>query len=106
MRCCTLLNGNGHLPSTAGKRFLSIPYPFLGRALGIPGDQIIFNGPHKPAAALERAVREGAAINVDHLDELCDLEGIADKLERRVPVGLRLNLDAGVYRSGCGGDIA
>ena len=67
------------------------------RALGIPGEQIIFNGPYKPAAALERAVREGAAINVDHLDELCDLEGIADKLDRRVPVGLRLNLDAGVY---------
>lgn len=67
------------------------------RALGISGEQIIFNGPYKPAAALERAVREGAAINVDHLDEIGDLEGIAEKLERRVPVGLRLNLDAGVY---------
>ncbi len=67
------------------------------RALGIPGDQIIFNGPYKPYQALERAVAEGATVNVDHLDEICDLETVAEKHGRRVPIGLRLNLDAGIY---------
>ncbi len=67
------------------------------RALGVPGEQIIFNGPHKPLPALERAVREGALLHLDHFDEICDVESIADKLACRPRVGLRLNLDAGVY---------
>ncbi len=67
------------------------------RALGVPGEQIIFNGPLKPRAALEQAVAAGAAVNVDHLDEICDLEEIARKLGRKVDVGLRLNLDAGIH---------
>jgi diaminopimelate decarboxylase len=67
------------------------------RANGIPGEQIILNGPLKPPALLERAVREGATINVDHLDEIGDLEAIAAGLGRQVRVGMRLNLDAGIY---------
>lgn len=67
------------------------------RHLGVPGDRIIFNGPYKSAEALERAVVEGAMINVDHLDEVEDLEAIAAKLDRQIPVGIRLNLDSGIY---------
>ena len=67
------------------------------RAGGIPGEKIIFNGPHKPGAALETAVSEGALINVDHLDEIYDLEVIAQKLNRKIKVGLRLNLDCGIH---------
>jgi diaminopimelate decarboxylase len=67
------------------------------RAMGIPGNQIIFNGPHKPVGVLAQAVREGAIINVDHLDEICDLEAIASSQGRRIQVGLRINLDAGIY---------
>jgi diaminopimelate decarboxylase len=67
------------------------------RAAGIPGEQIMFNGPNKGAEALEVAVNEGAMINVDNLDELSDLEAIADKLDRKIQVGIRLNLDAGIY---------
>jgi diaminopimelate decarboxylase len=67
------------------------------RAMGVPGDQIIFNGPYKPLAALEQAVREGSMIHIDHLDEICDLEAVAAKLGRKLQVGLRLNLDAGIY---------
>ncbi len=67
------------------------------RALGIPGKDIIFNGPHKPAGALEKAVTENATINVDHLDELLELECIAKKLKRKIDIGIRLNLDAGIY---------
>ena len=67
------------------------------RAMGIPGNQIIFNGPHKPVGVLAQAVREGAIINVDHLDEICDLEATASSQGRRIQVGLRINLDAGIY---------
>jgi len=65
------------------------------RRLGVPGDRIIFNGPHKTHEALERAVAEGATINIDHLDELYMLESVARAAKRRVPVGLRLNFDTG-----------
>lgn len=66
------------------------------KALGIPGNQIILNGPHKPFDLLEAAVRDGVMINVDHLDEIEDLEAIATQLGHPITVGLRLNLDAGI----------
>lgn len=66
------------------------------RALGIPGKQIIFNGPHKPAAALEKAAREGARIHLDNLDELYALEALARQHGLTVPVALRLNFDTGL----------
>src|SRR3954471_3271129 len=67
------------------------------RALGVPGEKIIFNGPNKSSAALLQAVTDGAMINIDHLDELYDLEQIAKQLGRKIRVGIRLNLDAGIY---------
>ncbi len=66
------------------------------RALGIPGDAIMFNGPHKPKAILATAMRDGAMVNVDHLDELYDLEQVSDELGKPLHVGIRLNLDAGI----------
>ncbi|HLX61241.1 MAG TPA: alanine racemase [Planctomycetota bacterium] len=67
------------------------------RAMGIAGEQIIFNGPYKPMHILERAAKEGASIDIDHLDEINDLEKIASKLGKKIPVGIRINLDAGIY---------
>jgi diaminopimelate decarboxylase len=67
------------------------------RALGVPGSQIVFNGPHKPLPALRRAVEEGAQIHIDHLDEVHDLEHLAVELGRPIPVGLRLNMDTGIF---------
>lgn len=67
------------------------------RKLGVPGRQIIFNGPHKPMEALRRAVEEGAQIHVDHLDEIHDLEQLAGELGRKIPIGMRLNMDTGIY---------
>lgn len=66
------------------------------RSLGVPGEKIIFNGPHKPFETLLEAASEGVAINIDHLDELEDLERVAERLGKVIPVGLRLNLDAGI----------
>ncbi len=66
------------------------------RRLGVPGDRIIFNGPHKSRQILERAVTEGARIHIDHFDEIDDLEQLAADLDIRIPVALRLNLDTGI----------
>ncbi len=67
------------------------------RNLGIPGNKIIYNGPYKNLNALEKAVKEGAMINIDHFDELYDLEKVADKLNKKIKVGMRLNMDTGIY---------
>ncbi len=67
------------------------------RSIGIPGDKIIFNGPYKNLSALEKAVKEGAMINIDHFDEIYDLEKVADKLKKKIKVGMRVNMDTGIY---------
>lgn len=89
---CALLHQDGALAEVVSR----MEYE-KARALGVDGSQIIFNGPHKPAAALERAVAEGAQIHVDHLDEIADLDEIARRLGRRIGVGLRLNMDTGIH---------
>lgn len=66
------------------------------RKLGMPGNKIIFNGPRKSMKALETAVKEGATINVDNLDEIADLEKIAETKKMKIKVGMRINLDAGI----------
>lgn len=65
------------------------------RALGVPGDRILFNGPNKSRAILERAIADRALIHVDHLDELQLIEEIGEERGVRVPVTLRLNFDTG-----------
>jgi diaminopimelate decarboxylase len=65
------------------------------RNLGVPGSHIIFNGPYKPRAALERAVEEGALIHLDNLDELYLLESIGKEMKRTIPCALRLNFSTG-----------
>lgn len=64
-------------------------------ALGVPGDKIIFNGPHKTREALELAVENESQIHIDHLDELYLLEDIAREKNKIVDVGIRLNFDTG-----------
>ena len=65
------------------------------RALGVPGSHILFNGPYKPRAILERAVQEESRIHIDHMDELYMLEEVARKAHKQVPVTIRLNFDTG-----------
>jgi diaminopimelate decarboxylase len=64
--------------------------------MGLPGNNIIYNGPYKQPAALERAVDEGAMIQIDHLDELLELSAIAQRKNRAVDVAIRVFMDAGV----------
>jgi diaminopimelate decarboxylase len=70
----------------------------LEKALGngVPGHQIIFNGPGKRAADLRRAMAVDAVIHLDHADELHLLLDLAADQPRRPRVALRVNLDAGL----------
>ncbi len=67
------------------------------RALGLEAKDIIFNGPYKPYEDLKIAVKEGAKIHIDNLFELSDLEKIAEELDMKVPVAIRINMDTGIY---------
>ena len=66
------------------------------RRLGFTGEEIVFNGPYKPRPILERAIAEGALVQIDNWDELALVEELVSVSERPVPVGLRVWLDAGV----------
>lgn len=67
------------------------------RNLGVPGRNIIFNGPYKSCEALERAAQEDAMIHIDNFDEISDLEKVSRKLDKIIPVAIRVNMDTGVY---------
>lgn len=67
------------------------------RLLGMPGKSIIFNGPAKTESELLKATKEGSIINIDHRDELFLLETIVEKVGQSPPVGIRVNMDTGIY---------
>ncbi|NPA79433.1 MAG: diaminopimelate decarboxylase [Thermotogae bacterium] len=67
------------------------------RRLGVPGEQIIYNGPYKPIDSLRVAVKEGARINIDTFEEIADLEQVADELGIRPKVAIRVNMDTGIH---------
>ena len=89
---CAILHAEGALAEVVSE----FEYD-KARKLGVPGQQVIFNGPHKTLPALRKAIEEGAQIHVDHLDEIHDLEQIASELGRPIPIGMRLNMDTGIY---------
>lgn len=60
--------------------------------LGVPGAQILFNGPFKPESALEKAFAVGAHVHLDHFDELLRAERVAERRGIRPKVTLRLNM--------------
>lgn len=66
-------------------------------ANGVPGEYIIFNGPDKMAADLEKAIRNGSLIHIDHFDELYEIIGLSERLEQRPKVAIRVNMDVGIY---------
>ena len=71
----------------------------LEKALGngVPGPHILFNGPGKRRADLERACAVDAVVHLDNADELHLLLDVAAGRAGRPRVALRVNLDAGIY---------
>lgn len=71
----------------------------MAKRNGMGGEKIIYNGPYKPESALYTAVQEGARIHMDHYEELYLLEKISKDLGRPIDVGIRINMDTGIYPS-------
>lgn len=67
------------------------------RSNGMPGHQIIFNGPWKDPKSLRRAVEEGAMIQIDNRDEMLALARIAEERGADLPVGVRIHVDTGTH---------
>lgn len=66
------------------------------RKLGIAGKDIIFNGPHKTQDSLDRALSEGAVVQIDNWDELNLVEEIVAKFKKPAQVGIRTWFDCGI----------
>lgn len=61
------------------------------RRAGVPGGEIIFNGPHKPFEDLRLALREGATIVADGPEEIRRIAGLAAEASPAARIGLRLS---------------
>jgi diaminopimelate decarboxylase len=75
------------------------PYElWLAASLNVPGPMIVYNGVNKTEESIAMAAEMGVlAVNVDHLDEIERLYGVARARKRRIGVGLRLALNASQF---------
>jgi diaminopimelate decarboxylase len=64
----------------------------MALAAGVPGRQIIFNGPYKTEADLTLAFSKDVRVHIDHLDELATAERVADRLGLSPEVGMRISI--------------
>ncbi len=64
---------------------------------GVEGSKIIFNGPDKTIADLEKAIKNESLIHIDHLDELYTITELATKMKKKPNVAIRINMDTGIY---------
>ena len=64
---------------------------------GVPGNKIIFNGPDKSDEDLRNAINNNSLIHIDHLDELYKLTELAEALNKKPNVAIRVNMDTGIY---------
>lgn len=58
---------------------------------GVPGTQIVFNGPHKPVDDLRHAMREGATIVADGSEEIRRIVALASEAGPATRIGVRLS---------------
>jgi diaminopimelate decarboxylase len=64
---------------------------------GVPGSQIIFNGPDKSSENLLLAIKNDSFIHIDHFDELYMIIEVASNLKKKAKVAIRVNMDTGIY---------
>ncbi len=64
---------------------------------GVPGKNIIFNGPDKSENDLKTAIENESLIHLDHFDEMYSLIEIAANMNKKAKVAIRVNMDTGVY---------
>lgn len=68
-------------------------------SLGMEPGKIIFNGPYKPYITLKKALLSGSIVNIDNLDELYEIEKISSETNKRLNIGIRVNMSLGTYQS-------
>lgn len=68
---------------------------WLAKKIGFAGEQVIFNGPDKKASDIEMALREGAWIHADNIEEIKIIADASQKTGRQPKIGLRLNSKVG-----------
>ncbi len=66
----------------------------IARSLGVPENQIVFNGPVKSDQDLQLAVHGGSFVHCDHADEVDRIESIARSGNRIAQIGIRLHFPA------------
>ena len=66
-------------------------------ANGVPGSQIIFNGPDKSTDDLKLAAENGSYIHVDNFDELYAVFDVAKETQKKPLLAIRVNMDTGIY---------
>lgn len=62
----------------------------IARRAGVPGSQIVFNGPYKSAPELRQALREGATVIADGAEQVREIARLAPRAAPGARVGLRL----------------
>ena len=62
-------------------------------SVGVPGEQIVFNGNHKSPPELKQAITNNVLINVDSFQELDAIESIASRVGKKARIGFRVNPD-------------
>ena len=65
----------------------------MAERLNVPGDHIIFNGCYKKPHELKKAILKNSIINVDSYDEMIQIEKIAIQLQKKIKIGLRINMN-------------
>jgi diaminopimelate decarboxylase len=88
---CQIFHGEGWLAEVVS----DLEYE-KARKLDVSGSKIIFNGPNKSRAMIERAMNDGALIQIDNWEELDLVEKCAEKRAEPTEVGIRVWLDAGI----------
>ncbi|MGA7459084.1 MAG: type III PLP-dependent enzyme [Candidatus Korobacteraceae bacterium] len=85
------------LAQGAGLEIASAGELHLAREAGCPADRLLFAGPGKTPAEIELAIQQGVGeIHAESLLELERIASIGTRLNRRVPVAIRVNPGADV----------
>ncbi len=64
---------------------------------GVDGREIIFNGPDKSEEDLIKAANNHSYIHIDHFDELYTLIRLAENIEVKPRVAIRINMETGLF---------
>jgi len=64
---------------------------------GVPGNKIVFNGPHKTDEDLLIAAKNDSLIHIDNFDELYALSELLETNKIKARVAIRVNMDTGIY---------